>query len=174
MRWICSVRCGDVSTIILSDLLKSRMTGARGISIIFASGDFGVGDGRTDPATQQCFTNDGRDVTKFMPVFPASYVEYSCPCDGERSDSHKQMSIVNTNFLWGSSKSWHPSPSVTSVGGTVNIPEKAVTRFASGGGFSDYVSCRWLEDYQLYDQLKKSIITSSVNLPTRKMLSTLI
>ncbi|KAG5717556.1 Tripeptidyl-peptidase sed2, partial [Termitomyces sp. T112] len=29
-------------------------------------------------------------------------------------------------------------PYVTSVGGTVGIPEVAVTRFFSGGGFSDY------------------------------------
>ena len=75
------------------------MTGARGISILFSSGDFGVGDGNPDPATQQCFTNDGRNVTKFIPSFPASYVEYSCPCSGDRSDNHKQMSIVNTNCL---------------------------------------------------------------------------
>ena len=50
------------------------MTGARGISIMFSSGDNGVGDGDPDPATQQCFTNDGRNVTKFIPDFPASYV----------------------------------------------------------------------------------------------------
>ena len=31
-------------------------------------------------------------------------------------------------------------PSVTSVGGTVQFPEVAVSRFFSGGGFSDYVS----------------------------------
>ena len=33
-------------------------------------------------------------------------------------------------------------PSVTTVGGTTNVPEVAVTRFFSGGGFSNYVSCR--------------------------------
>jgi hypothetical protein len=34
--------------------------------------------------------------------------------------------------------------SVTSVGGTANIPEVAVSRFFSGGGFSDYVKTIFL------------------------------
>ncbi|OJA15326.1 hypothetical protein AZE42_03348 [Rhizopogon vesiculosus] len=46
--------------------------GARGVSVIFSSGDGGVGDGDSNPATQQCFSNDGRNVTKFIPAFPAS------------------------------------------------------------------------------------------------------
>ena len=76
MRWLCSVRCGYISIIIQSDLLKSRMTSARGISVLFSSGDLGVGDGDPDPATHSCFqvTNDGLNVTKFIPGFPASYV----------------------------------------------------------------------------------------------------
>ena len=47
-------------------------TGARGVSLIFSSGDGGVGDGDEDPATQECFTNDGRNVTRFVPLFPPS------------------------------------------------------------------------------------------------------
>ena len=58
----------------MSDFLKTRMAGARGISVIFSSGDFGVGDGNPDPATQECFSNDGRNVTRFIPSFPASCV----------------------------------------------------------------------------------------------------
>ena len=46
--------------------------GARGVTLTFSSGDGGVGDGDPDPATQQCFSNDGRNVTKFLPGFPAS------------------------------------------------------------------------------------------------------
>ncbi|PFH47604.1 hypothetical protein AMATHDRAFT_151702 [Amanita thiersii Skay4041] len=76
--------------------------GARGVSLMFSSGDGGVGDGDTNPDTQTCFTNDGRNVTRFIPGFPAS-----CPF-------------------------------VTSVGGTQHFPEVAVSRFFSGGGFSDY------------------------------------
>ncbi|KAF9450673.1 subtilisin-like protein [Macrolepiota fuliginosa MF-IS2] len=76
--------------------------GARGVSLMFSSGDGGVGDNDPNPATQTCFTNDGRNVTRFIPGFPAS-----CPF-------------------------------VTAVGGTTNVPEVAVSRFFSGGGFSDY------------------------------------
>ncbi|KAN0115995.1 Peptidase S8/S53 domain containing protein [Russula decolorans] len=47
-------------------------TGSRGVSIIFSSGDAGVGDGDSDPATQQCFSNDGKNNTIFLPQFPAS------------------------------------------------------------------------------------------------------
>ncbi|KAI0682616.1 tripeptidyl peptidase A [Earliella scabrosa] len=46
--------------------------GARGVSLMFSSGDGGVGDGNPDPATQECFTNDGRNATRFVPLFPPS------------------------------------------------------------------------------------------------------
>jgi tripeptidyl-peptidase I len=66
--------------LILNDLLKTRMTGARGVSVMFSSGDSGVGgvgdgkDGVVNSATEKCLSNDGRNVTEFIPVFPASYV----------------------------------------------------------------------------------------------------
>ncbi|KZW04450.1 tripeptidyl peptidase A [Exidia glandulosa HHB12029] len=46
--------------------------GARGVSLMFSSGDGGVGDGDANPATQTCITNDGLNTTKFMPGFPGS------------------------------------------------------------------------------------------------------
>ncbi|KAK2466004.1 hypothetical protein APHAL10511_001645 [Amanita phalloides] len=76
--------------------------GARGVSLLFSSGDSGVGDGNMNPSTQICHSNDGRNVTRFLPAFPAS-----CPF-------------------------------VTAVGGTQHFPEEAVSRFFSGGGFSNY------------------------------------
>ncbi|KAJ7591539.1 tripeptidyl peptidase A [Mycena floridula] len=45
--------------------------GARGVSVMSSSGDGGVGDGNADPATQTCFTNDGKNTHRFMPLFPA-------------------------------------------------------------------------------------------------------
>ncbi|VDB96608.1 unnamed protein product [Peniophora sp. CBMAI 1063] len=74
--------------------------GARGVSLLFGSGDGGVGDGDSNPATTDCFTNDGTNTRTFLPLFPAS-----CPF-------------------------------ITSVGGTINVPEVAVD--FSGGGFSNY------------------------------------
>ncbi|KAG2068082.1 subtilisin-like protein [Suillus decipiens] len=76
--------------------------GARGVSVMFSSGDGGVGDGVAYPDEHQCYSNDGLKTPMFLPVFPAS-----CPY-------------------------------VTTVGGTVNIPETAVN--FSGGGFSNYFS----------------------------------
>lgn len=40
--------------------------GARGVSVMFASGDEGVG------ADGCCFTNDGRNASTFLPAFPGS------------------------------------------------------------------------------------------------------
>jgi tripeptidyl-peptidase I len=61
--------------LLMSDYLKLRMTGARGISIMFSSGDNGVGDGNPDPVTQQCFSNaNDKNITVFIPDFPASCV----------------------------------------------------------------------------------------------------
>ncbi|VDB85317.1 unnamed protein product [Peniophora sp. CBMAI 1063] len=75
--------------------------GARGVSLLFGSGDGGVGDGLSSPNGETvCFTNDGTNTKTFLPLFPAS-----CPF-------------------------------ITSVGGTINVPETAVD--FSGGGFSNY------------------------------------
>ncbi|KAF8583077.1 subtilisin-like protein [Ramaria rubella] len=46
--------------------------GARGVSLMFGSGDGGVGDGDPDPATTVCQSNDGRNKTEFLPMFPTS------------------------------------------------------------------------------------------------------
>jgi len=40
--------------------------GLRGVSVIFSSGDFGVGSNDT------CISNDGKNTTRFLPTFPAS------------------------------------------------------------------------------------------------------
>jgi tripeptidyl-peptidase-1 len=80
--------------------------GALGVSVIFASGDGGVGDGVAypdEPLEHQCYSNNGLKTPMLLPMFPAS-----CPY-------------------------------VTTVGGTVNIPETAAN--FSGGGFSNYF-CR--------------------------------
>ncbi len=89
---------------------------------MFSSGDGGVGDGDPDPATQQCFTNDGRNTTKFLAGFPAS-----CPL------SVLHPLFKNTNIP----NSFENPSSVTAVGGTIHVPEVAVS--FSGGGFSNTV-----------------------------------
>jgi len=79
-----------------------------------------VGDGNPNPANQTCQTNDGRNATRFLPVFPAS-----CP-----------LSVVLIYYFTNVFDKRHLL-SVTAVGGTTLIPEVGVE--LSGGGFSDYV-----------------------------------
>lgn len=66
----------DEQTVPLSYAIRTcasfAQLGARGVSLLFSSGDGGVGDGDANPATQQCKTNDGRNATRFIPAFPAS------------------------------------------------------------------------------------------------------
>ncbi|KAG5639872.1 hypothetical protein DXG03_002726, partial [Asterophora parasitica] len=58
---------------VLFDIhIHATSPGARGISLLSSSGDGGVGDGNPDPKTQECFTNDGRNATRFVPIFPAA------------------------------------------------------------------------------------------------------
>jgi len=42
--------------------------GARGVSLLFASGDNGVG------SNGECVSNDGRNASMFLPIFPGSCV----------------------------------------------------------------------------------------------------
>lgn len=56
------------------EVLNNTIKGARGVSLLFSSGDYGVGDGNPDPAKQECFTNDGHNKTRFIPVFPSTCV----------------------------------------------------------------------------------------------------
>lgn len=61
------------------------------MSLMFSSGDGGVGDGDPDPATQTCFSNDGRNVTRFLPLFPSS-----CPLLVQML-----LSVERLSLSWG-------------------------------------------------------------------------
>ena len=91
--------------------------GAMGVSILFASGDGGVGGiGKVNT----CLSNDGTNRTEFLPIFPSSCVCYF-------------VSMTDTRFT-----RWRlQGPFVTAVGGTTQVnPEVAAS--LSGGGFSNY------------------------------------
>jgi len=53
--------------------IKFALIGARGSTVLFSSGDFGVGLGK-------CLSNDGKNTTKFLPIFPAT-----CTCSTSRT-----------------------------------------------------------------------------------------
>ena len=90
--------------------------GARGVTVIFPSGNHGVGK------EEDCKLKDGSGRVQFIPEFPAS-----CMC----GDSH-------VNSTPGRSYRLHfAGPFVTTVGGTMgDDPENAAV--FSGGGFSNH------------------------------------
>ncbi|KKY15785.1 putative tripeptidyl-peptidase 1 precursor [Diplodia seriata] len=84
--------------------------GARGVSVLFSSGDSGVG------AAGTCVSNDGRNATKFIPDFPAS-----CPYVTTVGATHEfEPEVVAYR------------PSYTDATGRVH------NAYSSGGGFSNY------------------------------------
>lgn len=94
--------------------------GARGVTVLFSSGDNGVG------AAGKCFSNDGRNASTFLPAFPASCVSSLSPT----------CSLFPRKLIIS-------KPYVTTVGGTKEISPEVVAynplnNYASGGGFSNY------------------------------------
>ncbi|KAF4311026.1 putative tripeptidyl-peptidase 1 precursor protein [Botryosphaeria dothidea] len=84
--------------------------GARGISVLFSSGDSGVGKNGT------CYSNDGKNTTQFIPDFPAS-----CPYVTTVGATHQfEPEVVAYR------------PSYTDAAGNVH------SVYSSGGGFSNY------------------------------------
>ncbi|KAF7976380.1 hypothetical protein HWV62_6953 [Athelia sp. TMB] len=73
--------------------------GARGVSVIFSSGDFGVGDGT-------CKTNSGKSKTLFQPVFPAS-----CPYVTAVGSTTGLSPEVAANFSGGGFSNYFKLPS---------------------------------------------------------------
>lgn len=71
--------------------------GARGVSVIFASGDTGVGSG--------CQTNDGHKTTRFLPTFPAS-----CPWVTSVGGTHGLNPEVAVGFSSGGFSDIFPRP----------------------------------------------------------------
>ena len=127
MQWFRSTRCARCHLLLSSVILNRSFgewvrLGARGTSLLFSSGDGGAGDGDASPATHVCYTNNGTNMTRFMPAFPAS-----CPLSAH-------LICLTHRFAADPLGAAH---SVTAVGGTTHIPE--VAAYFSGGGFSDYV-----------------------------------
>jgi tripeptidyl-peptidase I len=72
-----STSYGDDEQTVPPDYAKSvcdlfAQLGARGVSLLFSSGDYGVGGG-------PCLSNDGANRRQFIPVFPASCELFAFP-----------------------------------------------------------------------------------------------
>ncbi|KAI5288248.1 vesicle formation at the endoplasmic reticulum [Ascosphaera aggregata] len=71
--------------------------GARGVSVIFSSGDEGVG--------QACMSNDGKNQTRFNPIFPAT-----CPYVTSVGATHQVEPERATSFSSGGFSEHWPQP----------------------------------------------------------------
>ncbi|KAG8713176.1 hypothetical protein FRC09_019001 [Ceratobasidium sp. 395] len=118
--------------------------GARGVSILFSSGDFGVGGG-------SCKTNDGTNKVRFQPTFPAS-----CPYVTAVGGTYKVAPEVGVSFSQGGFSNYFARPSwqstavssfLSSLGTTYSGLYNATGRAfpdvaAQGQGFQVVVSGR--------------------------------
>ncbi|KZM23601.1 Tripeptidyl-peptidase I [Ascochyta rabiei] len=68
--------------------------GTRGVSVIFSSGDTGVGSA--------CQTNDGKNTTRFLPIFPASCPYVTAVGGTYRVEPERAVSFSSGGFsdLW--------------------------------------------------------------------------
>ncbi|CUA75752.1 tripeptidyl-peptidase I [Rhizoctonia solani] len=73
--------------------------GARGVSVLFSSGDGGVGSGT-------CKTNDGTNRTRFQPIFPAS-----CPYVTAVGGTYQVSPEVGVSFSQGGFSDYFARPS---------------------------------------------------------------
>jgi tripeptidyl-peptidase-1 len=100
--------------------------GARGVSLLFASGDNGVGTNQT------CFSNDGKNASTFLPSFPAS-----CP----------YVTTVGATHRF--------EPEVVAYRPSVQLPDGTVVNaYASGGGFSNYFSRPKYQDRHVLEYIQ--------------------
>ncbi|KAJ4479182.1 tripeptidyl peptidase A [Lentinula aciculospora] len=85
--------------------------GARGVTLTFSSGDGGVGDGNPDPGYQTCITNDGKNETRFLPVFPSS-CPYVTSVGGTRGIPEEAVFFSGGGFSNIFTRPWYQSEAV--------------------------------------------------------------
>ncbi|KAG8746061.1 hypothetical protein FRC10_006164 [Ceratobasidium sp. 414] len=130
---------------------------ARGVSILFSSGDDGVGKGT-------CKTNDGTSRTRFQPAFPAS-----CPYVTAVGGTHLTSPEVGALLSQGGFSNYFPRPSwqntavstfLTSLGSTYDGLYNA-----TGRGFPDVAA--QAEHFQLViNGLPAALKGTSASAPT--------
>jgi tripeptidyl-peptidase-1 len=120
---VISTSYGDDEQTVPQDYAKRvcndfAQLGARGISLLFSSGDGGAGGIAGDDATS-CISNDGKNTTKFLPSFPPS-----CP----------YVTVV------GATQGFEPETSASRPANSLGPDGKVHAYYASGSGFSDHFS----------------------------------
>lgn len=102
--------------------------GARGTSVIFSSGDTGVGSA--------CQTNDGRNTTRFLPIFPAA-----CPFVTSVGGTHFVEPEVAIGFSSGGFSDLFPRPAYQDAAVSAYLEQLGTTWAGlynpAGRGFPD-------------------------------------
>ncbi|KAJ9611153.1 Tripeptidyl-peptidase sed2 [Cladophialophora chaetospira] len=130
------------------------LLGARGVSVIFASGDTGVGSA--------CLSNDGKNTQKFTPNFPAS-----CPWVTAVGGTYGVKPEIAAAFTSGGFSNYFPAPSWqlnTMKDYLTKLGDKNKGYFnASGRGYPD-VSAQAVQ-YLVYNQRNPTFgaIISNIN-----------
>ncbi|TAQ87514.1 hypothetical protein B7494_g4153 [Chlorociboria aeruginascens] len=134
---VISTSYGDDEQTVPEDYAKRvcngfAQLGARGISILFASGDGGAGDIAGNDASA-CISNDGKNTFKFIASFPPS-----CP----------YVTAV------GATQAFEPEVAAYRPNNSIG-PDGAVHGFyASGSGFSEYFSRPSYQDFVVPNYVK--------------------
>ncbi|KAL9610871.1 MAG: hypothetical protein Q9167_004445 [Letrouitia subvulpina] len=115
--------------------------GARGVSVLFASGDSGPGSA--------CQTNDGKNATRFMPVFPAT-----CPYLTSVGGTHRVQPEVAVPFSSGGFSDRFPRPAYQDAAVTQYLSILGDTweglYSAEGRGFPDVAA--QASNFTIFDQ----------------------
>ncbi|CAJ2512406.1 Uu.00g054210.m01.CDS01 [Anthostomella pinea] len=129
--------------------------GSRGVSVIFSSGDSGVGSA--------CLSNDGKNTTKFQPQYPAS-----CPWVTSVG-STRYLNETATFFSSGGFSDYWARPAYQEAAATAyleKLGDKQAPYFnASGRGFPDIATQGY--GFRVFDQGSlKSYQGTSCSAPT--------
>jgi tripeptidyl-peptidase-1 len=120
--------------------------GARGVTLLFGSGDGGAGDIAGNDGSV-CISNDGKNTTKFIASFPAS-----CP-------------YVTTV---GATQGFQPETAAYRPANSLGPDGKLHGFYASGSGFSEYFSRPSYQDKAVKPYLKKlGSLRKSYSMPLR-------
>ncbi|KAJ6590124.1 tripeptidyl peptidase A [Mycena vulgaris] len=128
--------------------------GARGITVLFSSGDQGLGI--TDLPT--CVANTGNNATTFLPVFPASCPYVTTVGETVGTPVQRALDISGSGFSYYFDRPWYQDAAVSSYfTGPANKNETALQASmynrhgraypdivsAGGGAFFDFFFNRW-------------------------------
>lgn len=143
--------------------------GARGVSLFFSSGDYGIGP------TGYCVSNDGRNTSTFLPLFPST-----CPyvtSVGATKSFNPEVAVTGSWASGGGFSSYFARPSYQDsvVPAYVDSLDGKYSAFynASGRGYPD-LSAQGYADVIVWDNIYATVGGTSAASPTIAALFALV